>query len=81
MRVMQVLIALDQTLNAIAGGWADETLSARTFRNSRDGHRKWVVLHKVIDHIFFWQPYHCYQAYMSEIDRSQMPAEYREPHV
>lgn len=79
MKVKQVLIALDQTLNAIAGGWADETLSARSYRNSRDGHKNWVTARKVIDRIFFWQPNHCYQSYMSEVDRSQLPAEYREP--
>lgn len=79
MRIMQVLIALDQTLNAIAGGWADETLSARSYRGSRDGFKQWVIAHKIIDGIFFWQPNHCYHAYMSEIDRSQLPAEYREP--
>lgn len=32
-----VLIALDQFINAILGGWPDETLSSRCWRWSRDG--------------------------------------------
>jgi hypothetical protein len=78
MRIKQFLISVDQTLNTIAGGWADETLSARTYRNSRDGHSKWITAHKIIDAIFFWQPNHCYGSYLSETSRRQLPAEYRD---
>lgn len=45
----QVLIAIDQLANAIIGGWADETLSSRAWREDR---RRLVV---VIDCIFFWE--------------------------
>ena len=37
----QVLIALDQLANAILAGHADETLSARAYRLSRDRGRHW----------------------------------------
>ena len=30
--MLQFLIALDQLLNALLGGWADDALSARAFR-------------------------------------------------
>lgn len=68
---LQVLIALDQLLNALLGGWADETLSARAHRQS-DWRRG------VINAIFCWQDDHCAQSYWSERNRQQLPAEYRD---
>ena len=32
MNTKQVLIAVDQLLNTLTGGWADETISARAWR-------------------------------------------------
>lgn len=64
----QILIAVDQLLNTLLGGWADETLSARAWRGG------W---HRPIDTIFFWQRQHCYNSYLSERNRAQMPPEYR----
>ena len=64
----QVLIALDQLLNAMLGGWADETLSARAHR---EGWSRWIDL------LFFWQPEHCKNSYLSEMNRAQMPPVYR----
>ena len=31
----QILIAIDQLANAVIGGWADETLSSRAWREDR----------------------------------------------
>ena len=31
----QILIAVDQLANAVIGGWADETLSSRAWREDR----------------------------------------------
>lgn len=77
--VAQVLVALDQTLNAVLGGFADETLSARAYRNdSPVGKRRWRIARRVIDALFFWEPNHCFHAFMSEIDRRQYPPSYRE---
>jgi hypothetical protein len=70
----QVLIALDQLINTLIGGFADETLSARAHRQALKGH---VMQEKVIDMMFFWQPHHCKTAYESEMRRSQLPKEYR----
>lgn len=47
MRLAQVLIALDQLANAICGGWADETLSSRAYRESPRAE-------KFINTLFFW---------------------------
>jgi hypothetical protein len=72
----QVLVAFDQLVNAIFGGYADETISARCWRLRAT--RPYSVLHQVIDWIFFWQPSHCQGAYEAERTRSQLPAEYRD---
>lgn len=71
----QVLVAVDQFVNTLIGGYADETLSARAWRHSLAGERKWLV--KVLNCIFFWQDNHCREAYESEIYRRQYPEEYR----
>lgn len=71
----QFLIALDQLANAVLGGWADETLSARAWR-LRD-RMVWGVLRRVIDALMFWQDGHCEQAFLSEQMRRQLPVEYR----
>lgn len=73
--IRQVLVAIDQVGNAILGGWADETLSARAFRlRYRQPYTFWRA---VIDAIFFWQPGHCEAAYKLERKRMQMPPELR----
>lgn len=74
-RGKQVLIAFDQLLNALLRGWADETLSARAWR-CRD-RAFWGVARAVIDGLFFFEPNHCYQAYVGERARMQLPPEYR----
>lgn len=70
----QVLVALDQVVNTLLGGWADETLSSRAHRRALRGKTgvAWVI-----DHIFFWQDEHCKTAYESELERTQLPVELR----
>ena len=70
----QNLIALDQMLNTLIGGFADETFSARCWR--RRENKTWRFWQKLIDAIFFWQSQHCLQAYQSEQKRRQLPPEY-----
>ncbi|MDM8227771.1 hypothetical protein [Parasutterella secunda] len=72
----QVLVALDQLANTFLGGYADETLSSRAYRHKKDGSRSWPAW--VIDHIFFWQDEHCKASYESELERAQLPPEFRE---
>ena len=71
----QVLVALDQLANTFLGGYADETLSSRAHRRRLRGKGgvAWVI-----DHIFFWQEEHCKTAYESELERAQLPVEFRE---
>ena len=70
-----IAIAVDQLVNAILGGWSDETLSSSAFRMDRDGVRSWP--RKLIDALFFWQDEHCRNSYESERLRRQLPPELR----
>jgi hypothetical protein len=70
MWLKQVLIAIDQLLNALLNGWADETLSSRAYRES-------PVLERVINALLFWDEDHCYESYVSEQLRNQLPPELR----
>lgn len=67
--------ALDQLLNALLGGYCDESLSARAYRWRRDG--KSGVPAAIINIVFFWQKDHCFSAYGNEQARRQLPPEYR----
>ena len=46
-----LFIAFDQFINAVLGGWPDETLSSRCYRWARDGVRAWP--RRVVDGLFF----------------------------
>ncbi len=71
----QVLIALDQLVNTLVGGMADETLSASAWRN-RDKHSAY----RIIDALFFWDrdgdKRHCELSYEAELLRSHLPRGY-----
>ncbi len=71
MAVKQVLIALDQVANTLAGGMADETLSARAWRTQNS------PLIRLIDAVFFWEADHCKASYNAELLRTQLPKAYR----
>lgn len=70
----QVLIAIDQFINTLFLGYADESISARAYRLRDKG---WSWQHKWIDRLFFWQQNHCKESYISELKRQQLPIEYR----
>ena len=74
--MMQFLIALDQLINTLIGGMADETLSARAHRMRSKGQRSWGWTAAVIDAIFFWEDGHCRRAWVSELERRQLPGAY-----
>lgn len=80
----EVLVAFDQTINAVLGGYADETISARAYRlGLRDQCAgrwgRWRVMWVAVDVLFFWQAAHCERAYNSEQARLGLPPEYRSP--
>ena len=75
--VIQTLVALDQLLNALLLGYADETLSSRAYRADRDGKVFGRLFRPLIDTLFFWQTRHCYQAYLEEVNRRQYPKHFK----
>jgi len=52
---INLLIAIDQLVNAILLGDADETISSRLGKN-------YPKLSKVVNFIFFWDKSHCQEA-------------------
>lgn len=75
----QMLLAVDQLVNAIFAGSADETISARSYRMATrpDPKRRWVVARRLIDWLFWFDPGHTQAAYLAEVERQHMRGEYR----
>lgn len=71
----QVLLALDQLANAALGGWADESISSRAWRNRERG--GWAHIYRGINALFFWQSNHCRGAFEAELARRHLPPEFR----
>lgn len=76
MQLDQIAVAFDQFINTLFGGWADETLSCRAWRQ-REKKRRWKIIRRVIDALFFWQKGHCKRAFESELKRRHFPPEMR----
>lgn len=72
----QVLISIDQLLNAIFHGYADETLSSRAWRHYVKGDHKWPC--RLLDALLWFDPDHCRTSYESELERRQIPPAMRE---
>ena len=72
-----VLIALDQLLNALLGGWPDETLSSRFYRWDVSGIRRWP--RRLLDGLALrlGDPDHCRASFESEREGRQLPPEAR----
>lgn len=74
--ILEVLIAIDQLLNAILGGWYDETISSRAYRKSLDHSYSglaWRYVKVVIDFVFFWQIEHCKHSFINHSKRVKVP--------
>lgn len=76
-RRRQIPIAVDQFVNTLFGGWADETISSVAWRKRCES-KGWALLRALIDTLFFWQDNHCRSAWESEKNRLQCPPELRE---
>lgn len=75
--IKQILIGLDQLCNTLIGGWADETLSSRCYRN-RNKYWYAKVGVKILDLIFKpWDKEHCRESYESELKSMHLPCEFR----
>ena len=69
----QVLIAVDQLINTLLAGHADETLSSRAHRMREKHHPHWGWTANAIDRLFFWQADHCADSHRAELERRQAP--------
>lgn len=69
--LLQILIGLDQLGNTLLGGWADETISARAYRQRHK--LRWRIAEWFINALFFFQLDHCRKAFEAELDRRQLP--------
>lgn len=88
----QVGIAFDQFINALIPplftlSWADETMSARIYRAAKRGKIVGNAAMPAVDWVFsLWQrnpdgsrrTNHCENAYLKEVERRNLPPEYRE---
>lgn len=80
-RLRLILIAADQLLNTLTGGWPDETLSSRIHRRAvlaAQSRRRWRIARRLANALFFTQRDHCQSAYERERTRSHLPPEMRE---
>lgn len=68
--IFNLLVAVDQLGNALIGGMPDETISAHAYR------ARWQVRAYLINWLFRDKD-HCWKAYLSEVNRLQLPPEYR----
>ena len=73
----KLLVACDQLMNTLLGGWPDETLSSRFWRWHVAGVRSWPC--RCLDRLaaLFGDREHCRQSYESERTGRQMPPELR----
>lgn len=71
----QIILAVDQFINTLFAGYADESLSSRAWRLYLERNRKWA--YKLINLLFFWQKDHCKVAYESELERMHLPPSMR----
>lgn len=71
-----ILIALDQLINTLLGGWPDETLSSRAYRLAVEG-TAWPM--RMIDAVarIFGDVNHCEASFDSERVGRQLPPELR----
>lgn len=69
-----IAIAADQTINAVFGGYPDETLSSRLYRKDVEANKShWTAIRKAVDALFFWQKSHCRAAYLREKHKAHFP--------
>lgn len=72
-----VFIGLDQLINALFGGWPDETISSRAWRWELAGVRSWP--RRLLDGLalIFGDKNHCRKSFESERLGRQLPPELR----
>lgn len=76
-RILNLLIAIDQLVYVIVTlgvGMPDETMSSAAWRTEQQGRVFGKFFRPIIDFLFApLQAQHCYQAFLAERRRAQMP--------
>lgn len=83
-RILNLLIAADQMLFCLltlGHSHPDETVSAWAWRAESAGKWQGKVMRPLIDAIFWFDPAHCMNSYLSEHRGRQLPSHYREARV
>ncbi len=64
--LVRLFDALSQVLNVLVlNGDANESVSGRAHR------LEWTLAETLIDRLFYWEPGHCYWAYMNDLERAR----------
>ena len=77
---INILIAIDQLVTTIVGGYPDESLSSYAYRMHVQNKPWGRIWRPIIDWLFSWQRIkggHCLGAYMEERLRFQFPPDLR----
>lgn len=79
-RLLNLLVAVDQlawVVCTLGVGYPDETISAALWRMEQAGRIAGRLLRPLVDAIFWFDPAHCYSAWLDERHGRQLPREYR----
>ena len=71
-RLLNLLVAIDQLLYVtltLGAGDPDETLSGAAYRTEKDGKILGKIFRPIIDGIMFFDPNHCLNARLREMER------------
>lgn len=74
--VYQVTIALDQLINALTGGTADETISSRCFRLNHEKAYRYAEIFINLLFLPFQGFNHCEKAYIKEVTGRHLPTKF-----
>lgn len=76
--VHNFLVMCTQSINVLTGGMPDETFCSRMWRKKMDGSKFGAVMVWILNHIFCYEPNHCEDSYMAEVQRRHEAAEVKE---
>ncbi len=71
-RILNLLIAIDQLIYVIitlGKGCPDETMSAAAWRLEQAGKIQGKIFRPLIDWLFWFDKDHCYNSYLTEVNR------------
>lgn len=78
--ILNILVGIDQLFTTLIGGYPDETLSSYAYRLDNKNKLLGQIFRPIIDFLFSWenvQGGHCYNAYLAERKRVNLPPDLR----